>query len=199
MSFNKVVNSAIASVPARPRGRNSNQTGIDEVNQASVPTSETVFDDVQSLIDGSATARPVRKAGASDICDTIIPPNTLPSPGNAGIASIASPLSWGEGLNQSTIPAVQSYDVAQGFVPVAQFNTSRNRLMIQNIGTGYVYVIYGNAQAVKGNIATAYHFRIAPGDTLSDDSWQGRVDIAVDADGTLVSVVELSRVINVSQ
>lgn len=199
MSFKDTVDSAIKSVPARPRGRNSNQTGIDEANQASVQTSATVFDDVQSLIDGSATARPVRKAGASDICDTIIPPNNLPSPGNAGIVSVLSPLSWGEGLNTATIPAVQSYDVAQGFVSVAQFNTSRNRVMIQNIGTGNVYVIFGNSQAVNGDITNAYHFLIAPGETMSDDSWQGRIDIAVDADGTLVSVTELSRVINVSQ
>lgn len=204
MGFNDFVQKAVSKGKAtnmQPRGRQTAQPGIDDVNRASVATMETAFDDVESFIEGKATSRVGRGTSVGDICDALIPANTVPSPGNPSLVVSLSPNSWDDGANVATAPAAQVIGVfgpGIAYFAVAQLNIGRQRILIQNNGTGNLFIVFGKASQFNADVTTRFHMRITPGQTYFDDSWQGRVDVASDT-GTTISVAEFTRAKNVSQ
>jgi hypothetical protein len=191
-----------ANVNAQPRGRQTSQPGVDAVNQAIKANSGNAFDDVESVLSGNTTARQARRPmSAGDLCDAIVPPNNVVSSAKASLAVSISPNSWNNGGNQTTAPlliTIAAFGATVPYEPYAQFNTSRTRLMIQNLGSGNLFIVFGKASQFNADITTKYHMKIAAGQTYFDDQWQGRIDVASDS-GTQFTIIEFTRAQNVSQ
>jgi len=189
-----------AAVNSAPRGRSDTQA-IDAVNRAAPLNAGNAFDNIESILEGNTTARPARYTELSDLCAAIVPPNTVPDASHASLAVSLTPNDWNDGSNQASPPQVltiAAYASIANWQTVAQLNIGRTRLLIQNTGTGNLYLVFGKASQYNANITTSYHLKITPGQTYFDDSWQGRVDMVSDS-GTTASVAEFSRAQNVSQ
>jgi len=204
MGFNDFTNNSVKQatrVNSAPRGRPAAQAGIDAVNASAARDATNAFDDIEGLLEGKSTARPARGVSLDDLCAAIVPPNQIPSQAQTSIAVSVSPNSWDDGSNLASVPgiiAVPAFVSTVPFVNVAQYNTQRTRLVIQNLGSGNLFVIFGKAAQYGGNITTNYHLQVASGQVYFDDQWQGRIDVASDS-GCSISVVELARAVNVSQ
>ena len=199
--FVKDANAKSATVNSAPRPRQLQQAGIDAVNHAALPTENTAFEDVESILEGNTTARKFRGISLEDLCAALLAPSEIPSQSHASLAVSISPNSADLGANQATVPIIipiAAFGGANIYEPIAQLNISRQRLTIQNVGLGNLFIVYGKASQYGGNVTTVYHLKIAPGDTFFDEQWQGRIDVASDT-GTSISVIEFSRAQNVSQ
>ena len=172
------------------------QDKIDRVNEAGFSSDADPFSDVQKILEGRATARDIRGV-SGDPCKAVLPPHAVPDGSEYTIPVSVSPSSYGMSTNAASLPQVQPIGTA--YETVAQFNPGRMRILIQNVGTTTLYVIFGNASQVGGDTVTKYHAQILPNATFIDDMWQGRVDIASGAVGGKASIVEFSRTGQVSQ
>jgi len=203
MGFRNFVSDAVKTgtqVNSSPRGRHDQQ-GIDAVNQAAPSTADNAFDEIENILKGKTTARSARGVSLEDLCSALVPPNTVPDASHASIAVSLTPNDWNDGTNQASPPqvlTVAAYASIASWQTVAQLNTGRTRLLIQNVGTGNLFLVFGKASQYAANITTTYHMKVAPGQTYLDDAWQGRVDMVSDA-GTSASVAEFTRAQNVSQ
>jgi len=204
MGFRDFVKDAINAgqeINEKPRTRPGSQPGIDAVNQAAPATADTAFEDVGPILQGKTTARPDRHTSLEDLCDALVPPSNVPDGSHTSLAVSISPNSWSDGANQASAPGIIAIGIFGGAViyqSVAQLNIGRIRLVIQNVGTGNLFVVFGKAAQYGADTTTKYHIKIAPGQTYFDDSWQGRVDVTSDT-GTSISVIEMARAQNVSQ
>lgn len=203
MGFKDFVSTAVktgSAVNSAPRGRSDTQK-IDAVNQAAPTTDSNAFDDIESILKGNTTARPARGTELSDLCAALVPPNTVPDASHASLAVSLTPNDWNDGSNQASTPIVltiAAYASIASWQTVAQLNTGRTRLLIQNVGSGNLFLVFGKASQYAANITTIFHLKVAPGQAYFDDSWQGRVDMVSDS-GTSATVAEFARAQNVSQ
>ena len=186
-----------------PQRSQALQDAIDQVNQISQNEKNIdPFSEIGPILDGQSTSRQPRKGSGLDICDAVIPANTIPSTDNPSVVVAISPDSFGQQSNLATNPRVQTitaYASPSSYVTVAQANQSRQRLILQNVGSsGNIFVIFGKATQFGGDITSFYHLIIQPGDTYIDDSWVGRVDVSSDS-GASLSTIEFTRQLNVSQ
>jgi hypothetical protein len=171
-----------------------------------VPTPEYVapqteqgdpFSQVRQVLDGKATIRPIREAGAIDICDAVLPPNQLADSSKPSLLVSLSPNSSDSGANGASNPLIASIGLT--YITILQANPKRQRIFIQNNGGTGLYLVLGSAATFGASSSALYHIKIPTGTTYIDEMWVGRVDIVSDAPGGLVSAFELFRQLNVSQ
>jgi hypothetical protein len=179
------------------------QVGIDQVNDAGRAASQIdPFANISGILEGKNTAR-VQRPRTADLCDAVLPGGAIPSTSDPALNVTISPNSFTEGSNQVSQPFVTTPPLfvnVSSFIAALQANPSRQRFMIQNLsGTANLFLIFGKASQFGGNITTAFHFKLVPGQTLVDDLWNGRIDLVADASGGTISVSEFTRVTNVSQ
>jgi hypothetical protein len=170
-----------------PPTTNKTRTGIDIVNSAIAELdNENPFQEVSDLLKGRASARDQRDATA-DICETVLPGNSQPSQSNPSLVVAVGPNSYNAGANSASNPL--QVPVGITYATLTQANLKRQRVIIQNVGTTNLFIIFGNSSSF-GATNNNYHVKIASGQTYTDEMWVGRIDIVSDLAGGVVSFVE---------
>ena len=178
------------------------QQGIDAANRAAgTIDDQDPFSEVAEIIAGKAAIRKSRSTPGPDLCDCTIPGNTVPTTDDPALVIAISPNSADQGMNTATNPFITTLNAFSvvGYQRFLQANPGRQRFIIQNTGSSNLFVVFGKADQFGADITTKNHMKIVPGATYIDDGYRGRIDLASDAAGGTVSVIEFVRQQNVSQ
>ena len=166
--------------------------GIDAVNKATGDIDrDNPFSQVIGILEGNASSRQQRKPNQIDICDTTLPGNSLISQNNPSVSVSISPNSYDAGSNAASNPLIALVQLA--YQTLLQANPKRQRIIIQNVGSTNLFIIFGIASSFNAKDATLYHVKIPSGQSYIDEQWVGRIDIVSDAGNGVVSAVETWR------